>query len=145
MPRVDFYILPDRQRQAIEFTACRLADKAYRADHRVFVRVSSPAEAREFDERLWTFRDGSFVPHAVAGEPAAGAQAERHAVLIGWTDGPATHRDLLINLTAEVPQDFERFERIVEVVDADEERRRQGRQRFRDYRERGFEPTTHQL
>ncbi len=40
---------------------------------------------------------------------------------------------------------FDRFERIAEVIDADEARRQRGRERFRLYRERGIEPATHDM
>jgi DNA polymerase IIIc chi subunit len=52
---------------------------------------------------------------------------------------------LLVNLTARVPQDFEQYRRIAEIIDADEERRRLGRERFKTYRDLKVAVETHQL
>ena len=58
---------------------------------------------------------------------------------------PTTHTDLLINLAAEVPTFFSRFERVAEVVDTDAARRNQARERFRFYRDRGYAVETHNM
>ena len=51
----------------------------------------------------------------------------------------------LLNLANEVPAAAAQAHRIAEVVDADEARRRAGRNRFRHYRDRGLTPETHNL
>jgi DNA polymerase-3 subunit chi len=43
------------------------------------------------------------------------------------------------------PPDFERFERVIEVVDQEPETLTRSRERFRFYRERGFQPSSHKL
>jgi DNA polymerase-3 subunit chi len=52
---------------------------------------------------------------------------------------------VLINLAAEVPEFFSRYERVAEVVDADAVRREQSRERYRFYRDRGYKLNTHQV
>ena len=44
--------------------------------------------------------------------------------------------DLLVNLADRLPEGLPRFTRVAEIIDADEERRRLGRERFRVYRDR---------
>ena len=51
----------------------------------------------------------------------------------------------MINLTTEVPEFFSRYDRVAELIDADPLRRESGRNRFRFYRERGYELTTHKI
>src|SRR3569832_2056639 len=63
MTRVDFYILPDASTDGRERLACRLADKAYRLGHEVYIHARDRQHAARLDELLWTFRAGSFVPH----------------------------------------------------------------------------------
>lgn len=109
-------------------------------DHRVHVRLDTPAEAEAFDELLWTFADRSFVPHDLA---SAGGPAPAAPVVIGHGAGPPGPGDLLVNLGAGVPPDFDRYARVAEFVDADEIRRQLGRERFRYYRERGLVPESH--
>src|SRR6185437_2306375 len=61
--RVDFYIIEDPSSAARLKLACKLTEKAYLASQSVLVWHTDPAELRVFDEMLWTFNDGSFVPH----------------------------------------------------------------------------------
>ena len=53
--------------------------------------------------------------------------------------------DVLINLTDEVPEFFSQFHRLAELVAADEASRNAGRERFRYYRDRGYELHTHNV
>ena len=139
MTQVDFYVLPDATPRGRAVFTCRLAEKAFGLGHRVFVHTRSEGEARELDELMWTFRDRSFLPHCLAGTD------ESAAVHIGTGDGPAGDFHLLINLAAEVPAYFSRFERVAEVVNADATLRNQGRERFRFYKDRGYPLETHKL
>lgn len=139
MPRVDFYVLEQVSADARLRLACKLAERAWSESQKVFVLASGPDEARRLDELLWTYRDGSFVPHDLV--EAAGSQPA--PVIIGTALEQAPSRDVLLNLAAQVPDGFERFARIVEPLDADVERRQRGRERFRIYRERGFTPQSH--
>jgi DNA polymerase-3 subunit chi len=52
---------------------------------------------------------------------------------------------ILINLRPEWPPFFSRFERLVEIVSVDDEDRERGRERFKFYRERGYEIRRHDL
>src|SRR5579863_2609836 len=61
--RVDFYILEEPSPSGRLKVACKLAEKAYLAAQTVLVWHTDGAELRAFDEMLWTFNDGSFVPH----------------------------------------------------------------------------------
>lgn len=139
MPRVDFYVLEEPDADARLRLACRLAERAWSEAQPVFVLAGSAEEARTFDNLLWTYRDRSFVPHALADTPEAAAVRVR----IGMDVARADPGGVLINLAAAVPEGFERFERILEPLDGDRERRQQGRDRFRYYRERGVTPQSH--
>ena len=140
-PRVSFYVLPGRDERARRLLACRLVEKAWQAEHRVHVVLEDADAAREFDELLWQFSDIGFVPHALAGDPAAPDAPVR----VGTPADRAGDAAVLVNLCATLPEAPERFERIVEVIDADDDRRRHGRERFRAYRDRGIMPETHNL
>ena len=63
MTQVDFYILPETTSDARWLFACRLVDKVQRMGMRVLVAMESEADARAFDELLWTFKPESFMPH----------------------------------------------------------------------------------
>jgi len=93
------------------------------------------------DERLWTFQDTAFLPHALQDDPLA-AEA---AVLIGERDPGSDHSDVLINLATTMPAFFTRFDRVLEVVDEDATVRAEGRLRYRHYQERGYPLEVHEL
>jgi DNA polymerase-3 subunit chi len=140
--RVDFYILDGANSGDGQRTACRIAEKAYKLGQKIFLHTTSAQSAAALDEYLWTFREGSFIPHALVGSEAAADSA----VIIGQGQEPdPSHRDLLINLGDEVPLFFSRFERVAEIVAGDETTRGQARDRFRFYRDRGYPLNTHEL
>lgn len=141
MTRVDFYLLGNSGDRRETF-ACRLVDKAYRLGHRVYVLAPDAASAQDLDELLWTFSQGSFVPHAI--EPAANDN-DNPPVLIGHAEPPPSFHDVLVSLADEVPSWFSRFERVAELVDGDESGKTRARERFRFYRERGYPLETHNL
>ena len=60
------------------------------------------------------------------------------------TDTPQTC-ELLLNLGAECPPHFARFERLLEVVATDEAEREAARARYRFYQARGYRITSHDL
>ena len=141
MTKVDFYLLGEGA-DSRERIACRLAEKAWRLGNRVYVLAPDQAAAQALDELLWTFSQGSFVPHAVC-EPQTDVEA--HPVLIGHAEPPASLQDVLISLANDVPAWFSRFTRVAELVGAAEEDKTRGRERFRYYRERGYPLETHKL
>lgn len=142
MTQVDFYILADRARDDRFGLACRLAEKAWRQGHRVLVHAGSNDEARHLDRLLWTYRDGSFVPHGTLGQ----ADPALNPVLICPPgQDPGEEHDVLINLATEIPTFFSRFDRVAECVDHDEAARKACRQRYRYYQEHGYPLNTHNI
>jgi DNA polymerase-3 subunit chi len=141
MTRIDFYILSEKARDNRYHLACRLADKAYQQGCRVLIHTASEQEAQHMDRLLWTFREGSFVPHGLSGkaDPAA------TPVLIGHGEDIKEEHGVLINLHPEVPAFFSRFERLIEPIDRDDQVRDAGRRRFRFYRDRGYPLESHDI
>lgn len=142
MTQVDFYILQDHARDDRFGLACRLAEKAWRQGRRVLLHTGSAEEARHLDRLLWTYRDGSFVPHGPLGD----ADPALNPVLIcRQGQEPAEEHDVLINLASEIPTFFSRFDRVAECVDHDEAARKACRQRYRYYQEHGYPLQTHDI
>jgi DNA polymerase-3 subunit chi len=141
MTRIDFYLLPPADEDGKHLAACRLAHKAYRLQHRIYMLTETPDESAHLDRLLWTFNPGSFLPHQIHAEPVD----SRLPVLIGHDAPPADFKDVLISLAPKVPEFFERFERVAELIGPSEQERAAGRERFRTYRDRGFTVQTHNL
>lgn len=137
--RVDFYVIEGAAATARLRVACRLAEKAYLASQRALIWHTDRAELEALDELLWTFADGSFVPHEWL-TPNAAAQAP---VLLSAGSPPTGPVDFVVNLAADAPPFLHLSRRIAEIVDGDEGRRQAGRARFKAYRELGIVPKTH--
>jgi DNA polymerase-3 subunit chi len=137
-PQVEFHLAGGADRRARLLAGCRLAEAAYLEGRQVAVRTASAADTVAFDEMLWTFADGSFVPHGTW--PMDAETAAFTPVVVGSGGLPASHRDVLVNLGDDAPTDFSTYARVCEVVGADDEGRKAGRVRWRTYREAGCEP-----
>jgi DNA polymerase-3 subunit chi len=116
--------------------ACRLLRKAALKGAKVAVTAETPL-LRELDTVLWTFEPLEFVPHCMAGAPAAMLDATPIVLCDSGRSSP--HHDVLVNLGAGVPEGFERFERLIEVVTLGEEDRVDARRRWQHYKSRGYE------
>lgn len=139
MTRVDFYVTRGAGHEAQLNVAARLAEKAWGRGHRLFIHVSDEQSARQLDDMLWSFRAGSFLPHALATDDLA------EGIVIGWGQEPGEHNDVLINLSGEAPAFFSRFQRVAEIVTDEPEHRERQRAAWRFYKERGYPVHKHDL
>jgi DNA polymerase-3 subunit chi len=141
--RVDFYVLKSAAAKQRWAFACRLTEKAYLRDLRIVIVNDTLADAQALDDLLWTFNERSFIPHKVCLDEHSMDPATK----VHLTVEPAAHSsaDLLVNLAARLPAHWERYTRIAEIIDAEEERRRLGRERFKTYRDLKVTLETHQL
>ena len=139
--RVDFYLLTGSGLEPRFRFACRLTEKAWHLSHRIHAVVSDDQQARQLDELLWTFRAGSFVPHEIATGPVDSAVP----VSIGIPETEPPRVDLLINLTEQVPVWHAEYPRIAEIVDAGDQVVQAGRDRYRYYRDQGYDLEMHRM
>ena len=139
MTQVDFYVLDRVDEQARNMLACKLAEKAWRLRNSIHIQAMTRADAEKLDELLWTFRDGSFVPHELSGGDTAAP------VTIGYGEAAVEPRDLLITLCDDIPPFADAFPRIAELVSGDEDCRTKSRQRYAAYRDKGYKLDTHKI
>lgn len=140
MARVDFYVLGAAGEAARWQFACRLTEKAYKLANTVHILAPGGAAAEKIDELLWTWHDGSFVPHDTL--------PNRSGAPVTVGSDPATLPaavDLLINLSDAVPARIDTFPRVAEIVTSDDETRLASRARFATYRDQGHTLETHKL
>ena len=136
MPSIDFYTLEPASPGDRYLLTCHLVEDLYQDGARVLIHCPETERARHLDRLLWTYRQESFIPHGLVGQ----VDPELTPILIGADLGRQTEATVLINLAAEVPAEFARFERVCEPVDQDPAVRAAARLRFRYYRDRGFPP-----
>ena len=137
MTTVEFHFnAPDRL-QAV----CRFAAQALAQGERMLIYAPEPELASRLDRLMWTWPATGFVPHCAVED----ALAPDTPVLIARGDEAPADVSLLVNLAAECPPHFARFERLVEVIGTEEAEREAGRNRYREYKARGYAIKNHDL
>lgn len=141
MTRIDFYSLAEGSGGDRFQLTCLLAERIHVERLRIYIHVPDRGQARQLDRLLWTYRDHSFLPHGLVGE----TERDLTPILIGHDGDPGEEDQVLINLGLEVPIFLDRFQRLCEPVDQVLAVRNAGRERFRYYREHGYELHHHQI
>jgi len=123
--------------------ACRLLRKAVGSGAKVVLVADADAIAR-IDADVWSLAPTEFLPHCVA---TASESVQRRSPVVLVTDvvQAPQHTGVLVNLTDTVPQGFERFARLIEVVSTDAADRNAARGRWREYTQSGYAITRHDL
>ena len=142
--KVDFYILSGGGESGHTRYTCRLAEKAYKLKHRIYIHVNNGVEAQQLDELLWTFSQDSFVPHELCADPLSESKPES-PIIIGYNNVAPDGYGMLINLSQGIPKFYKQFDRVAEVVADADTLRQISREHFRFYRDQGITPDTHQI
>ena len=152
--RVDFYLLQDNagqeepglknvsQATAINskaLFACRLIEKAYLRGHQLFVYCNNKQDAEALDELLWIFKEDSFIPHNLQGE----GPERPPPIQIGYEREPRGFSEILLNFADTIPDFFNRFQRVMEIVPNEEQAKEISRLHYREYRAKGCVLKTH--
>ncbi|WP_373078351.1 DNA polymerase III subunit chi [Zhongshania sp.] len=138
MTKIDFYILKQETATAAALYACRLAEKAYRSGHDVYIHCEDSDAADTLNQQLWDFRDESFIPHSCH-------PGDNNPVLVGCGEYAGEHCDVLINTARDMPSFFSRFQRLAEIVCQDETSLLASRQRYSFYKNRGYPLNSHTI
>ena len=122
--------------------ACRLLRKAVGARGARVVVVADAPMLDAVDQARWTFAPTEFIAHCRS-DAEPGQLARSPVVLAESGEAALPHRQVLVNLGLEVPGGFERFDRLIDIVSADESDRQAGRRRWRHYADRGYSIQRH--
>ena len=137
MTTIDFYTHVADELDVV----ARLVAKAYASHGNVRVLTPDRAASDALDRLLWIQSALSFLPHCRMDSAIA-------ADTPIWVDESLDHNGpaaVLVNLRAQPAPFFSRFERLAEIVGSSEDDLAAGRERFRFYRERGYELRSHNL
>jgi DNA polymerase-3 subunit chi len=139
--RADFYLIgKPRFRDQPLLLVCELARKASDAGLPMLVLCASQAQAEELDDLLWSFDPDAYVAHQIAG---ADEDEEEVPVLLAAPEHDVALRPMVLNLRdAAVPDGFER---VLEVVPADDSARGPLRERWKQYVARGLDVKKHDM
>jgi DNA polymerase-3 subunit chi len=150
MTKVDFYILPDDSIEQRYRFACRLAEKAFKLGHSIYIHNDDGNQASVVDQLLWSWRNSSFIPHQLEHFKADvdDTLGNIEQIQVGFSNGGgsvATLNGLMINLSHSVPEFFSRFERVSEIVVQTPAVTESSRNNYRFYRDRGYQLDNHDL
>ncbi|MBS0575341.1 MAG: DNA polymerase III subunit chi [Proteobacteria bacterium] len=141
MPRADFYLIAKpRFRDDPLRLVCELARRAHDSGASTLVLARDMAQAEALDDALWAFDPDAYIPHQIAGTDE---DDDITPVLIATPDRDIPGRAMVINLRDAAVELA--CERVLEVVPADESAREPLRQRWKQYKARGFEVNKHDM
>lgn len=131
MTRVEFYFnVTDKLAKATE-----LCERAVAKGRQLTVFTQDDAMSNSLQQKLWQHTPASFLP-------SAHPQDDTSAYVPIVVDAAGSHLiqdDILINLKTEHPPFFSRFRYLVELVGNDEDDKVAARQRYKFYRDRGYQ------
>ncbi len=131
MTRIIFYSnLRDKQAALL-----MLLNKALAKRHLVTLFTESEQAAKAYSEILWQQDQLSFLPNVLASHELA----TETPVVLDWQEKQLCHDDILVNLTQRQLTVFSRYRQLVELVGTDEQDKTLARERFKFYRDRGYE------
>jgi DNA polymerase-3 subunit chi len=136
--QIDFYVQVDDKHETVR----KLCAKALGASAKLVIWVTDQSSCQRLSRHLWSVPSTGFVPHCLASDPLAA----RTPIILACEESDFARDEILINLRADVPGFFSRFERLIEIVScSDDEEKQLARERFRYYRDRGYEIRTHDM
>ena len=138
MTRIDFYDIVQSPRHQLEGLVCKLCHKAYDAHQKVLLFTHDAIQTEKLDRLLWISDDESFLPHDQ--QEQAGLITP---ILINHQADPRGERDLLINLSPQIPDWFAQFNRVIELVT--DSNKQQARAHYGFYKDRGYPLEHHKL
>jgi DNA polymerase-3 subunit chi len=137
MTRIDFYEITQSAYNA-ENLVCKLCHKAYQSKQNVLLLTADQQQTDRLDRLLWSSEEDSFLPHDQH-EP----EGMLTPVLLNHEADPRGDRQLLINLSEEIPLYFAQFERVIELVT--NENKAIARNHYSYYKDRGYPLQHHKL
>ncbi len=138
MTEIEFHVnVPDKLNYG-----CRLLRKAYRSGAAAVVTAEADL-LRQLDQLLWTYSATEFLPHCRS--DASPFTLASTPIWLADQLGVGPPGSVLINLGQQVPGNFERFERFIEIASDQEDDRLAARHRWKHYKDRGYLLKRHDL
>jgi len=122
---------------------CRLLRKAVGSGAKVVV-LADAETVQLIDSDLWALSPVDFVGHC-GGTATSTMKELSSVVLVTEIQQAFANRQVLVSLTESVPEEFDTFDRLIEVVSVDETDRNHARRRWKSYIDRGYSITRHDL
>ena len=143
MTHVNFYILPDDQLKTSKDYVCNLAELDWKSGKRVLIQTDSVEDSQTIDGLLWSLRENSFIPHAIA---TLELTDQHQPILISHQKIMDNNFQSILNLSSRPADIHLKSEiKIDEILNQNEQRKQYGRQNYKIYRELGYTLEHHTL
>jgi DNA polymerase-3 subunit chi len=114
---------------------CKLIEKGYKQNiNPIFIKTDTQEQAEELDKILWTFRQESYIPHAIVNLDINNTQP----VQIGWMDHEIKDAEAIINLSEGMPDITNHLKKIHEIIENIDKKKEKARERWKKYKSIGF-------
>ena len=148
MTRIEFYFnVPDKHEMVENLVQLALTKR-----RQITILTSDEAVSASISDYLWQNKPTSFLPNlrvnhvdsstqlsSPQDKPLNLSQTALTPIVIGSQIDRLTFDDMLINLTPSEPVFFSRFTQLIEIISLNENDKMTGRQRYKFYRDRGYE------
>jgi len=122
------------RRSPLEKALPKLLEKVLESGRRAVVLAASEERAEALNAALWTYEQGSFLPHGTARD----GRPERQPIFLASEDGNPNDAQVAVMVDGVAPADPGRFERCLDMFDGtDPAALEAARARWRAHRERG--------
>jgi len=122
---------------------CKLIEKGYKQNiNPIFIKTNTQKQAEELDKILWTFRQESYVPHALVDKDK---DNNTQPVQIGWVDNEIEDAEAIINLSDGMPDTSNHLKKIHEIIENIDEKKEKARERWKKYKSIGFDIKAHKI
>ena len=137
---ITFYILQSgTHNQRLAFQS-KLLEQLSSNQRRVCILTENHTTNQDLDAFLWQSPEAGFLPHTTPDDPA-----ELQNIVLCHTHVANDHNDILVNLTHDIPAQFSRFQRVIEIVNQSDHILTTSRQRYKFYQSRGYHIDQHKL
>lgn len=155
--QISFYVLGERymkQNATVESTVsavdaeavlnfvCRLTQTVMtKSEHSLVIVDDQTERLKALDEQLWSFDATSFIPHTlISGEQVTADKLSAPVTL--FSSLPSNFDGIVLNLAPTalpLSKNGTLPDRVLEIITPDEVSKQQGRDKYRAYRDLGFE------
>lgn len=124
--------------------ALRLIRKAVGSGAKLWVLGEGP-QLQELDSALWSFTETEFLTHCLFDAPED--ILLRSSVVLASADLVPSHPEfpILVNLSSQLPSNFENHTRVIEVVSNEDADKDSARNRWKAYTQLGYAISRHDL
>ncbi len=143
MTKIDFYILPDNEPDTLFNCVYKLAQKIMKTRQLLYIQAQGHLQCETLCQNLWHKTPETFMPNHYYQQ--TDEAFNNSWIGIGTALAPRDYHHILINLSGTIPGNFSRFLRLLEIVPADHQARKNSREAYGYYKDRGYELNVHNL